>query len=108
MIERGIAQARERHYTLTLNMVLDRMGGLGVPIFGTNGYPVAALSIAALSDRIATREGDIARALQYEAELCASLWNAGPRKAVTHRRSDRRRVGEEGGNPWRTRWWTYH
>ena len=50
-----IALARERGYAMLLDAVIDQMGGIGVPIFGSDGKPVGAISLAALSQRISTR-----------------------------------------------------
>ena len=49
------------------------MGGVAVPIFGADGRPSAALSIAALSDRILSRLPMLVKGLQQEAgELSAN------------------------------------
>ena len=55
MLEDGVAQALRLGYVLLLDVVVERMGGLAVPIFGSDGLPVAAISIAALSDRLTSR-----------------------------------------------------
>ncbi len=54
-LEAEITRTRERGYAMLLDLVVDQMGGIGVPIFGGDGKPMAAISIAALSSRIATR-----------------------------------------------------
>ena len=64
-----INRSRERGYTLFLNMLVDRMGAVGVPIFGADGRPVAAISIAALSDRVSSRVEQLVDLLKREAEL---------------------------------------
>ena len=80
--ERFLAQqielTRRRGYALLLDVVVERMGGIGVPIMGDDGRPVAALSIAALSDRISSREQAMAEALRQEAALCAQNWQRPP------------------------------
>ncbi len=80
--ERFLAQqielSRRRGYALLLDVVVERMGGIGVPIMGDDGRPVAALSIAALSDRISSREQAMAEALRQEAALCAQNWQRPP------------------------------
>ncbi|KQP15145.1 IclR family transcriptional regulator [Pseudorhodoferax sp. Leaf267] len=78
-IDRALLQAnatasRARGHAVLLDVVVERMGGIGVPILGADGRPVAALSIAALSDRITGRETELAQALQHEAALCQSQW----------------------------------
>ena len=50
-----IALARQRGYTLLLDVVVDQMGGIGVPILGGDGKPIGAISLAALSQRISNR-----------------------------------------------------
>ena len=64
-----IVRSRERGYSLFLNILVDRMGAIGVPIFGADGRPVAALSIAALSDRISSRLDPLFDMLKREAEI---------------------------------------
>jgi DNA-binding IclR family transcriptional regulator len=55
LLLREIALARERGYALLLDVVVDQMGGVAVPIFGSDGNPVGAISLAALSQRITSR-----------------------------------------------------
>ena len=70
-IRKDIEAARLRGYTIVLNRVVERMGAVGVPIIGLDGRPFAALSIAALSDRLAAREEVLVAALQREARQIA-------------------------------------
>jgi DNA-binding IclR family transcriptional regulator len=67
-IRNEIPRCRERGYAIFLNMLVDRMGGIGVPVFGSDGRPVAGLSIAALSDRISAREKELYAMLKREAD----------------------------------------
>lgn len=67
-----IDRSRERGYTIFLNMLVDRMGGIGIPIFGADRRPVAAISIAALSDRVSSREEQLVAMLKREAEIVAN------------------------------------
>ena len=55
LLETEIVQARQRGYTLLLDVVVDQMGGIAVPILNGEGKPVAAISLAALTQRITTR-----------------------------------------------------
>jgi len=64
-----IDRSRERGYTIFLNMLVDRMGGIGVPIFSADGRPVAAISIAALSDRVSSRVEKLSEILKREAQI---------------------------------------
>ena len=69
-----VAQARERGYAVLLDVVVERMGGIGAAILDSEGRPVAALSIAALNERILTREPALAQALLHEATVCQVRW----------------------------------
>ena len=55
LLNTEIALARERGYAMLLDVVIEQMGGIGVPIFGSDGKPIGAVSVAALSQRISTR-----------------------------------------------------
>ena len=68
-LKNEIDRSRERGYSVFLNMLVDRMGAISVPIFGADGRPVAALSIAALSDRISSRRDQLVDMLKREAEI---------------------------------------
>jgi DNA-binding IclR family transcriptional regulator len=78
LLLRHVAEARERGYTVLLDVVVDRMGGIAAPIMGRDGRPVAALSVAALSDRITERERLLAVALKREAAACEAQWHRVP------------------------------
>ena len=72
LLKTEIALARQRGYTMLLDLVVEQMGGIGVPIFGSDGKPVAALSLAALTQRISSRLPLLVPALQKAgAELSA-------------------------------------
>lgn len=81
LLEERIAQAREQGYVVLLDVVVERMGGIAVPILDADGRPVAAISIAALSDRILSREAALAQALKREATVCQVLWAEAMRPA---------------------------
>jgi DNA-binding IclR family transcriptional regulator len=66
-IRAEIAESRERGYTLVIDRIVDRMGAVGVPVIGLDGMPIAALSIAALSERITSRLDELVAALKQEA-----------------------------------------
>lgn len=80
LIEKQVLESRRRGYAMLLDVVVERMGGIGMPILGADGRPLAALSIAALTDRITSRESSIAGALKREVAACGALWNTGARK----------------------------
>jgi DNA-binding IclR family transcriptional regulator len=83
-IREDIEAARVRGYTIMLNRVVERMGAVGVPIIGLDGRPFAALSIAALSDRLAAREEELVAALQREARQISDPHVPAPGAADTH------------------------
>jgi DNA-binding IclR family transcriptional regulator len=72
-IEDEIPKARDRGYTLMLNVLVDRMGAVGVPVIGPEGKPIAALAIAALSDRISSRLETMVEMLKREADNVAGV-----------------------------------
>lgn len=74
LLKERIAHAREHGYAVLLDVVVERMGGIAMPILGADGRPVAAISIAALSDRILGREAALAQALKRETTVCQVLW----------------------------------
>ncbi len=75
-----IAASRQRGYATLLDVVVDQMGGVGVPILGGDGKPVAALSIAALTQRVASRLTLLVPALQQAAAALSA------RRAAAERR----------------------
>lgn len=80
LVAAEIAAARRRGYAMLLDVVVDRMGGIGVPVLGGDGRPVAALSIAALTQRITSRLPLLVPALQ-EAAAALSVLHAQRRAA---------------------------
>lgn len=67
------AESRAQGHAVLLDVVVERMGGIAAPILGADGRPVAALSIAALNERITERQSALAAALRREAALCQEL-----------------------------------
>lgn len=74
LLHERIRQARDKGYAVLLDVVVERMGGIAVPIFDVTGRPVAAISIAALNDRILSREAAMGQALMREAMVCQVRW----------------------------------
>lgn len=68
LVEDAVAAARRVGHALLLDVVVERMGGLAVPVFGADGRPVAAISIAALSDRLSTRLDLLVPAMRQAAD----------------------------------------
>jgi DNA-binding IclR family transcriptional regulator len=77
-LRQQIARARSRGYVVMLDAVVEQMGGIAVPILASDGRPMGALSVAALSERIAAREAALAAALRAEVASIAASWE-GPR-----------------------------
>lgn len=85
LLQERIEQARERGYALLLDVVVERMGGIAMPILDVDGRPVAAISIAALNDRILDREAELAQALKRETTLCQVRWAQAVHPASSHK-----------------------
>jgi DNA-binding IclR family transcriptional regulator len=80
---RHVQATRERGYAVLLDVVVERMGGIAIALPGPDGYPLGAISIAALNERITEREAAMARALRREADgvgtaLAALACGGGP------------------------------
>lgn len=67
LLEQEIRLAVARGHSMLLDVVVERLGGIGVPIFGSDGRPVAAISLAALNERITQRLDLLVPALQEAA-----------------------------------------
>ncbi|GAC1534828.1 MAG: IclR family transcriptional regulator [Candidatus Velthaea sp.] len=70
-IREEAALARARGYVVLLDVTVDQMGGVAVPIRTSGGECAGALSIAALSERISSRRDTLVAALQREAAIVA-------------------------------------
>lgn len=64
-----IAESRKRGCVVLLDRVVDRMSAIGVPVRSEAGVVLGALSIAALTERIAERSEMLCDALLREADL---------------------------------------
>ncbi|MCD2513228.1 IclR family transcriptional regulator [Comamonas endophytica] len=100
LLHERIDQAREKGYAVLLDVVVERMGGIAAPIFAPDGKPVAAISIAALNERILSREAQLAQALQHEARICQVRWaeaaGAGAGQTATKPRAPAQRTKKTG------------
>ncbi|WP_043358139.1 IclR family transcriptional regulator [Cupriavidus basilensis] len=74
VIGEQIEAARARGHALFLDWVVDKMGGIAVPLLDYEGRPLGALSVAALSERILSREAKMARRLKEEARRITGAW----------------------------------
>ena len=73
-INRGVLQAhieaaQARGYVLMLDIVVSKVGAIGVPIRNREGEVVASMSIAALTERIVEREEMLSLAVLREVAL---------------------------------------
>jgi DNA-binding IclR family transcriptional regulator len=84
-VEDQIACSRARGYVVMLDAVVEQMGGIAVPVLGPDGRPMGALSVAALSERIAAREAVLAAGLRAEVATIAACWDVKP--ALRHARA---------------------
>lgn len=84
-----LAEARELGVTEVRDLVVSGMTGIGIPCFDGDGQPVAALSVAALSKRLAGERRQLAIATLQE---CRGRVEAGLQAAVG-------RDGEEADLP---------
>ncbi|MFC4276895.1 IclR family transcriptional regulator [Achromobacter aloeverae] len=73
-LDAAAQRARERGHAMLLDVVQEKMGGLGVAVRGPDGRAIAALSVAALNERIESREGELAQALAVEARQIEQAW----------------------------------
>ncbi|MGO4306865.1 IclR family transcriptional regulator [Cupriavidus sp. RAF12] len=78
LLRRHVETTRARGYALLLDVVVERMGGIAIALPGADGYPLGAISIAALNERITGREAVMARALRREAEAICATWRGQP------------------------------
>lgn len=81
-----VADTRKRGFSFVEGKIVAGMNAMGVPILGADGRPVAALSLAAITDRVSgARVKHLARMLAREAlELSAAM---GLQAAIAARRS---------------------
>jgi len=76
LLQREVEATRARGYAVLLDVVVERMGGIAIALPDADGYPLAAISIAALNERITEREAALARALRREADAVCANWAA--------------------------------
>lgn len=70
-----VAETRRRGFSFVDGRIVPGMNAMGVPILGADGRPAAALSLAAIADRVTgARVGELARMLSHEAgELAKAM-----------------------------------
>lgn len=95
LLLREVEATRARGYAVLLDVVVERMGGIAVALPDPDGYPLGAISIAALNERITEREPALARALRREAEAICAAWTP----PAAHAAAARRRHGAQPSIP---------
>lgn len=70
-----IEGALEHGYVKMLDIVVDRIGGIGYPIRNREGEVIAAISIAALTERIVEREAQLVDVLRREVNTIQAAVN---------------------------------
>lgn len=73
-LDAAARRARTLGHAMLLDVVVEKMGGLGVAVRGPSGRAIAALSVAALNERIESREQELAQALAEEARVIEHAW----------------------------------
>ena len=67
-LHKMMASARQQGYAWYNGQIIPNMSAIGLPLFDVSGNPIASLSVAALSDRLApARRAEVAASLQREA-----------------------------------------
>jgi DNA-binding IclR family transcriptional regulator len=67
-IRKGIAAAREEGAVVMLDLIVERMGGIAVPVVSREGEVMGAFSVVGLSERLHARRADLVATLQREAQ----------------------------------------
>jgi DNA-binding IclR family transcriptional regulator len=75
---RTIVETRRRGFSFNDGRVIQGMNAIGVPVLGPDDRPLAALSVAAIAERLrGDRILEVARVLQQEAAEFAAILGAG-------------------------------
>jgi DNA-binding IclR family transcriptional regulator len=69
VLEKMIRESRKRGYALSLDLILDKLGAISVPVRSRDGGVLCSISIAAVSDRIRDRQVELFEMLKLEANL---------------------------------------
>ena len=68
LLKEEVARSRARGYAMLLEVVVEQMGEIAVAVMGRDGRPVAAVSVAAMTDRILNRQDTLVPALKKVAQ----------------------------------------
>jgi DNA-binding IclR family transcriptional regulator len=90
-VRRQIGETRARGYSIVTGTIVPGMAAVGVPVIGRDGQALAALSVAAIEQRMAPKRcAQIAKFLQTEARALARLLSE--RSVVDHKKRAAKRV----------------
>jgi DNA-binding IclR family transcriptional regulator len=89
-LRRFVATTRRQRYAFIDGLLVEGMSAVGVPLCDTQGRPVAALSIAAISSRLAAgkRRDIVAKLQEHARRIEAQLTALGGAELVTARARD--------------------
>lgn len=76
LVERMAEETRRRGYAESIDLLVDRVGSIGVAVVDARQRPVCAFGISALSERIVGRRQALEAALKREAAICHAAWIA--------------------------------
>jgi DNA-binding IclR family transcriptional regulator len=87
-LSRMIAETRRYGFSFNDGRVVQGMNAVGVPVLDAEKRPIAALSVAAIAERLrGDRVAEVASLLQQEAGELAAMLRAGSREAEQRTRS---------------------
>ncbi len=89
-LRRFVATTRRQRYAFIDGLLVEGMSAIGVPLCDTRGRPIAALSIAAISSRLAAgkRRDIVAKLQEHARRIEAQLTALGGAELVTARARD--------------------
>ena len=75
MLHEQVRETRARGYSLNRDQVIPAMSAVGVPVLGPDGRPIAAFSVAGITERIVReREPELVALLRIEAAHLSSVF----------------------------------
>lgn len=75
MLHQQVLETRARGYALNRDQVIPAMSAVGVPVLGPDGRPIAAFSVAGITERIVReREPELVALLRTEATQLSSVF----------------------------------
>jgi DNA-binding IclR family transcriptional regulator len=81
-VRKAVAKSRRNGFAYVDGRIVSRMNALGIPVYDSAGNVVAALNLAAITDRVSgDRVADLVRLLRKEAVRLGSALSVKPAKA---------------------------